>query len=825
MAHLAHRPATVRFVALAAVLLAASAADAVTYGVRVRWSPSAGTTVAGYRVSVRAVSGASLPVVDAGLPAPGPDGALAAQVQGLDGRTDYAVTVTAYDGGGAESAPSNAIAIGYAQMASRIDSDGDGLTDAAEDPNLNRIVDAGESSALRTDSDGDGVGDAADQCEDTAAGAAVNAAGCSCAQVTCTPPPGGTYTIWPSTAAPARADLGPEDPVELGVKFRSDVAGYVTGIRFYKHALNTGTHVGNLWTATGTRLATATFTGETASGWQQVRFAQPVPIAPNTVYVASYFCPNGHPSADVNYFTGRGVDNPPLHALASGVSGPNGVYAYGSASRFPTDTWSGANYWVDVAYSPTVTPPALAVTTASLPGGTVGVAYTATLAANGGTPPYTWSIPGGLPSGLALDPSTGAITGTPTTAGTYSLAVQVRAGSATASRTLGLTVAAAASGTYTIWPTATVPGRPDDGPDRAVELGVKFRSDVAGAITGLRFYKHALNTGTHVGNLWTATGTQLATATFTGETASGWQQVRFAQPVPIAANTVYVASYFCPGGHYSADIDYFAGRGVDRPPLHALASGVSGPNGVYAYGSSSRFPTSTWASANYWVDVVFTPTTPLGGGSTVLAVSTGCAVAADCDDGNPCTTDTCSAEGACANAPRPDGATCDATDACTSADTCVAGLCAPDPAEAAAPRRGMRISLDRQPGGFETSARGRFPVPAGLDPAASGMSLVLEDGLSRPLLEVDVSGADLETTRGGWKLREGATVLDALQVRLRRDEARVQLVGPLPGFDLLGSPPGGGGILRWRVTFGAVCAPPVTFTCTDAANGTRRCRR
>ena len=52
--------------------------------------------------------------------------------------------------------------------------------------------------------------------------------------------------------------------VELGVKFRADQPGFVTGIRFYKGAGNTGTHVGNLWTSDGTLLATATFTGETA---------------------------------------------------------------------------------------------------------------------------------------------------------------------------------------------------------------------------------------------------------------------------------------------------------------------------------------------------------------------------------------------------------------------------------------------------------------------------------------------------------------------------------------------------------------------------------
>ena len=157
----------------------------------------------------------------------------------------------------------------------------------------------------------------------------------------------------------------------------------------------------------------------------------------------------------------------------------------------------------------------------------------------------------------------------------------------------------------TIWPAATVPGLVDGGPDSAVELGVKFRSEVAGTIKGIRFYKASLNTGTHVGNLWSSTGTLLGSIIFSNETASGWQQMLFATPVAIASNTVYVASYHCTIGHYSADLNYFTGKGADNPPLHALANGVSGGDGVYAYGTSSAFPNSTWNAANYWVDVVF----------------------------------------------------------------------------------------------------------------------------------------------------------------------------------------------------------------------------
>ena len=119
---------------------------------------------------------------------------------------------------------------------------------------------------------------------------------------------------------------------------------------------------------------------------------------------------------------------------------------------------------------------------------------------------------------------------------------------------------------------------------------MKFSSDTNGYITGLRFYKASTNTGTHVANLWTSTGTRLATATFTNETASGWQEVTFASPVAIAANTVYVASYHTTIGHYSDDQYYFADKGIDNPPLHA-------PRQTRHRGSTAYTPTAPPAAS------------------------------------------------------------------------------------------------------------------------------------------------------------------------------------------------------------------------------------
>ena len=78
------------------------------------------------------------------------------------------------------------------------------------------------------------------------------------------------------------------------MKFRSDEDGYITSLRFYKQSNNTGTHVGHLWSATGALLAAATFTNETASGWQTAELPNPVPVVKDTTYITSYHSSSGY---------------------------------------------------------------------------------------------------------------------------------------------------------------------------------------------------------------------------------------------------------------------------------------------------------------------------------------------------------------------------------------------------------------------------------------------------------------------------------------------------------------------------------------------------
>ncbi|MDO8487890.1 MAG: DUF4082 domain-containing protein [bacterium] len=131
-----------------------------------------------------------------------------------------------------------------------------------------------------------------------------------------------------------------------------------------------------------------------------------------------------------------------------------------------------------------------------------------------------------------------------------------------------------------------------------VVVGLKFSSNIAGRIVGIRFHKAGTDSGQHIGSLWTASGGQLASATFTSESDSGWQQVLFSTPVGIAANTIYVASVSMPAGH--GTVKSFGTVDLISGPLTAPA----GNNGVYVYQEAGSFPTVS-VNLNYYVDVVF----------------------------------------------------------------------------------------------------------------------------------------------------------------------------------------------------------------------------
>ena len=180
------------------------------------------------------------------------------------------------------------------------------------------------------------------------------------------------------------------------------------------------------------------------------------------------------------------------------------------------------------------------------------------------------------------------------------------AGNAMATRTWSFTTAAAPAPepepvqSISLWSDSPRPaGTHNDG--SPLELGVRFYSDVDGALSGLRFYKADSAAMTYTINLWSSSGSRLATATVTSPSGTGWREVAFSSPVSIRAGTTYVASYHTSRGSYPMTPNYFRSR-FDSGPLHVPANG-----GVYNYSSRSAFPNQTFGSSNYWVDLNFTP--------------------------------------------------------------------------------------------------------------------------------------------------------------------------------------------------------------------------
>jgi hypothetical protein len=685
-------------------------ATAGTGSAALTWTaPASGGPPSSYKITPYIGSTAQTPTTINGSP-PAPN----TIINGLTGGTTYTFTVQAINGAGngPVSAPSNAVtpssptapvaptnvtavgASGSAQVSWTQSSDGGStITSSTITPYIGTTAQTPvQVSGAATSKVVTGLTNGTSYTFKVKATNAIGTGADSTASNAVTP----LQTIF-DTATPAQVDSGDVNSVQLGVKFKSDTFGTVNGIRFYKAAANTGTHIGTLWTSDGTKLAQVTFTGETASGWQRADFSTPVAINPNTTYVAAYLAPNGHYS-DTSPGLTSAVDNPPLHALATGTIG-NGVYAYDSQASFPSSTWNATNYFVDVVFTTAGAPNAPTNVAATADVGAANVTWTAPTGSNPvttytvtpyigstaqasttvtGSPPVTnarihnltggtsytfevtasnpngasvasaasnavtptsasvatapqnvtavpgsqsaqvsWSVPannGGSPiTGYTVTPYVGSTAQTPTNVSGSTLATTVTGLTNNTAYTFKVAAntasgaGAQSAATSAVTPQKTifdwvVPGIVDGGDGQSVELGVKFKSDVAGSVVGLRFYKAAANTGTHVGGVWTTGGTQLGSVTFANETPAGWQEMDFATPIAITAGTTYVAGYFAPNGHYSVGTGLTAA--VDNAPLHTIPNATS-PNGLYDYALVGQFPTSSYNASNYLVDVMF----------------------------------------------------------------------------------------------------------------------------------------------------------------------------------------------------------------------------
>ena len=169
-----------------------------------------------------------------------------------------------------------------------------------------------------------------------------------------------TISLWDTTPGDG-SDYADGSAVNLGTTFKSDSAGYVTGVKFYSPAnsASDGTNVGKLWACNnatcslasgGTQLASVTFPVDTTAGWKTASFSSPVYISPDTYYIVTYLSKNGIYHASSHYFDST-YDNGLLHAPGQSVT-TNGSFSLGTGAAFPSSTNNNTNYWVDVVFRP-----------------------------------------------------------------------------------------------------------------------------------------------------------------------------------------------------------------------------------------------------------------------------------------------------------------------------------------------------------------------------------------------------------------------------------------------------------------------------------------
>ncbi|MFS0515834.1 N,N-dimethylformamidase beta subunit family domain-containing protein [Nostoc sp. UIC 10607] len=413
-------------------------------------------------------------------------------------------------------------------------------------------------------------------------------------------------TILFSNQVPSIGNFSDGVPYELGMKFRSATGGQITAVRFWKAPSETGTHVGNIWSATGTLLASATFTNETASGWQEQALDTPLNIQANTTYTISVNI-NAYYVATYDELASPIVNGD----LSSVADGNNGVFN-GSPGSFPTGSHRNSNYFRDINFVAVALPTITKISGDNQTGAgatplsnplVVLVKNSTGNPQSGVTVNFAVTSGGGSVSPTTVLTDTNGQASTTLTLGANPGATSpvMNTVSVTAEEVGSVTFSAYASpsGNSQTLLTTQVPNFPNSTDNVAYELGMKFRATRGGQVATIRFWKAASETGTHIGKIWTATGTLLASVTFSNETASGWQEQLLETPVNIQANTTYVVSVNI-NAYYVATYDELASSIVNGD----LTSVADGNNGVYN-SNPNYFPTSSFRNTNYYRDIAF----------------------------------------------------------------------------------------------------------------------------------------------------------------------------------------------------------------------------
>ena len=384
-------------------------------------------------------------------------------------------------------------------------------------------------------------------------------------------------------------------------------------------------------TATGTSNFTAQVTDTNSLSAQKALSLIIAATPPPTVTTASL--PGG--TQNVAYsatLTASGGTSPYTWSIASGTLPAGLTLAAGTGVISGTPSGAGtSNFTVQVTDINSLTgtkalslnviaPPT--VTTASLPGGTQNTAYSATLAATGGTSPYSWSIASGtLPAGLSLAASTGVISGTPTGSGTSNFTVQATdTNSLTGTAALSITIAASSGGGIGLVQANSVQG------SGMTSVSVAF--PVANSTGNLIIAFVRMSTSTQTLTVTDTAGNTYVEAVAQAQIADGSQvHLFYAKSIPGVANTV-TATFSSTNNHPWLAIYEYKGLNASTP-LDQIAQA----QGNSTTPSSGATPTTTSANelvfAGFGFPASYTGTQAVGAGYTLIKNDTGTSPAAN----------------------------------------------------------------------------------------------------------------------------------------------------------------------------------------------------
>ena len=290
-------------------------------------------------------------------------------------------------------------------------------------------------------------------------------------------------------------------------------------------------------------------------------------------------------TAPYTWINSIGAPPPGLSLSSNGTLA--GVPVEAGSYSFTVQVTDSGGHQATAQLSITVAP-ALSITTSTLPNGTVGGAYSQTLAATGGTPPYTWSLQSGaLPGGLALTTG-GSITGTISAGGTFSFTVLLT-DSNSATATAGLTIVV--TGGLSITTAAALPN---------ASINAAYSQTLA-AVGGTPPYSWtvtagALPAGLTLGTSGALTGTPAANGTFqfTVTVTDSTSTTASQQFTLIVGGELMITTTTLPGGQAGASYSQILAAAGGTPPYTFAATAGSLPPGIALNGAIlSGTPTKT----------------------------------------------------------------------------------------------------------------------------------------------------------------------------------------------------------------------------------------